>query len=98
MVYDLSLKKINDIFDRLPVPFILGNCKKGLQNKLAYQDALYFEACYFLKSKGVPKDWPEIKKAEELYMQGHLLKANEILYYLWEEIDILSQLEIGVGN
>ena len=98
MVYDLTLKKLNDIFDRLPVPFILENCEKGLQNKLAYQDALYFEACSFLKSKGIPKDWPEVKKAEELYMKGRLVKANEILYNLWEEINLLSNLEKGVGN
>ncbi|MCR4327429.1 MAG: hypothetical protein NUV46_02510 [Nanoarchaeota archaeon] len=93
MVYDLTVKELEYIYSRmLPlVQSIIAKDKNKLQ-RFIFEEAAYFEACYSMKSRGVPENWPEIKEAESLYQKGEIHEANRIIQGFWNEMDCLSSL------
>ena len=74
-------------------PEVVSKKNENKLNRLLFEEAAYFEACYFLKSKKVPKNWPEIKNAEALYKKGEMQEANTILYNFWTEIEALESID-----
>ncbi|MDP3966013.1 MAG: hypothetical protein Q8Q04_00600 [archaeon] len=106
MVYDLSIKKLEDIFTRMmpSCHFMIkrdennftikrNKNENGNENKnLILDEASYFEACYFLKLEGTPKEFPEVKKAENLYRKGEIYEASKLLNNLYLEIENLRSI------
>ena len=92
MVYENSLEELERISKGFGFYAFSGETLQKETVRILLEEATYYEACIHLKKEEIPIKFPEIKTAERLYKEGKIHEANNILHYIWNELEFLTSI------